>query len=46
MERFYKMAKSSSKRFPKGAVYYHVEEELDASIRQSIERSKKEGLID
>ena len=23
------------------AVYYHVEEELDASIRQSIERSKK-----
>ncbi len=28
------------------AVYYHVEEELDASIRQSIERSKREGLID
>lgn len=28
------------------AVYYHVEEELDTSIRQSIERSKSEGLID
>ncbi len=28
------------------AVYYHVEDELDASIQQSLERSRKEGLID
>lgn len=28
------------------AVYYHAEKELDESIRQSIERSQKEGLLD
>lgn len=27
------------------AVYYHVEDELDASIQQSLDRSRKEGLI-
>ena len=28
------------------AQYYHVEEELDASIERSLERSKAEGLIE
>lgn len=28
------------------AQYYHVEEELDASIQTSLARSKAEGLID
>ena len=28
------------------AQYYHVEEELDASIQASLARSKAEGLID
>ena len=28
------------------ARYYHVEEELEASIQTSLERSKAEGLID
>lgn len=28
------------------ARYYHVEEELEASIQTSLERSKREGLIE
>jgi len=28
------------------AVYYSVEDELDESIKQSLQRSKSEGLID
>lgn len=28
------------------AVYYHVEEELEQAIENSIERSRQEGLID